>query len=124
MFGMLKGHGHGGRKRANRHLDRHAHRGGGHHRKGGHFHSGHQAHGGCCNHNGAHWTQLQIDDNGNYDESLPFFQLFSRESNAIDNHRAVDAMTCHLCKNHCPLSDPGCDKGRLYALSLTTKEEG
>ena len=30
---------------------------------------------------------------------------------------------CPICKNHCPLSDPGCDKGKAYAFSMQSGAE-
>jgi hypothetical protein len=32
--------------------------------------------------------------------------------------------TCPLCRNHCPVSAPGCAKGKAYAASLGTDNGG
>ncbi len=34
---------------------------------------------------------------------------------------AAVGATCPLCKNHCPLSEPGCSKGQAYAQSYSPK---
>ena len=35
---------------------------------------------------------------------------------------AVGALTCPLCKNHCPIDDPGCKKGEAYFKAMNPEE--
>nr|WP_321467427.1 hypothetical protein [uncultured Desulfobulbus sp.] len=42
-------------------------------------------------------------------------QTMGHEDNAPSKATAMSGATCPLCKNHCPLSDPGCPKGEVFA---------
>ena len=42
-----------------------------------------------------------------------------QECKVSEMNRAAAGATCPLCKNHCPLSDPGCPKGEAIARSIT-----
>ena len=35
--------------------------------------------------------------------------------------KAAGLNTCPLCKNHCPLDEPGCPKGEAFVLSLHSR---
>ncbi|MGD9211333.1 MAG: hypothetical protein PVI90_11180 [Desulfobacteraceae bacterium] len=112
MFGVLKKHGHG-HKRANRH----SHKGRGRHPHG-HGHSKPYARSGIHPHKGFNWQRFDIETTqcDNYLYPLPM------EFKVHNPPLLMDTATCPLCKNHCTLNEPGCNKGQLYALELSEKQ--
>ncbi|WP_028314148.1 hypothetical protein [Desulfatibacillum aliphaticivorans] len=48
---------------------------------------------------------------------------FIRQAEVMDPaDMAINTATCPLCKNHCPMDDPGCKKGEAYFKAMNPEE--
>nr|WP_320012493.1 hypothetical protein [uncultured Desulfobulbus sp.] len=51
------------------------------------------------------------------------FTVRSRIDNTPEATENALNVSCPLCKNHCPLSEPGCPKGEAFVQSMQGKGE-
>jgi len=91
----------------------------------GHFKGfGRDAHAGPQKHGRGHWRKGSCpnadrpESKGQKDTRTCLIKM---EGNGVQSETAG---ACPLCKNHCPLDAPGCDKGKSYEKAFHAAKKG